>query len=540
MFTSIKEGWKSIPSHGDYIISVKGQIVNTILNKAIMPDTNNIVRIDGQEFTVHALMGCTFLSNDISNPYRNRVLFKDGDTSNLSLDNLYIEDTSDLPGEIWAKFNEANGRPVKNFYRVSNKGRVKSVQHDAYPSSYLGKGKRPCPETILSQVVGDRGYKTVWLSAETKPDIVAQVHRLVASCFCYNDDPEHKTQVNHKDGNPSNNDWGNLEWCTPSENAQHAIRTGLRGDWNGRKLRYQVKRLETGEVYASLSDVDKILGRAKGYCSDHLDSGRPITDVDGNIWTLEVNEYVDQKVHTEGQHCTIDEFPGKEFISLSEASLAIGRWEGYISDALKRGGVIKNKAGQVMHIHLIGDAPVVAANEVRAQKKAAGLLPEKKKPNYLSKSNVHKSLKRIETGEIYASMSAADRAMGRPQGYVSECFAFSRNMTDRDGNIWTFELLEEGSVILHYKKNPCYIDEIPGKEFANVAEACEAIGRNGTYISDRVSAKKPMTSKDGQLIHFHYSDPEKEAKLQSKYYAVVDLVNVDIKPKQKNLFNISP
>ena len=43
-------------------------------------------------------------------------------------------------------------------------------------------------------------------------------HRIIASQFCDNDDPEHKTVVNHIDGNIKNNSYTNLEWLSQSDN----------------------------------------------------------------------------------------------------------------------------------------------------------------------------------------------------------------------------------------------------------------------------------------------------------------------------------
>lgn len=56
------------------------------------------------------------------------------------------------------------------------------------------------------------------------------VHKAVALAWVPNDDPTMKTVVNHKDGDPLNNWYENLEWTTYSGNNYHAVNTGLRPD----------------------------------------------------------------------------------------------------------------------------------------------------------------------------------------------------------------------------------------------------------------------------------------------------------------------
>lgn len=73
------------------------------------------------------------------------------------------------------------------------------------------------------------GYCRITL---TKPDGKRGglfVHRAIALAFIPN--PENKPDVNHMDGNKSNNALSNLEWATRGENMRHAKNTGL---WNRR------------------------------------------------------------------------------------------------------------------------------------------------------------------------------------------------------------------------------------------------------------------------------------------------------------------
>jgi len=118
--------------------------------------------------------------------------------------------------EIWL--------PVSGYeeiYRVSNLGRVKSIDHFVLVSSgrnRIQKGR------MIKADISSKGYTQVSLS-KNKSKFHTGVHRLVAIAFIENNND--KPQVNHIDGNKQNNRVENLEWCTNQENQIHAVSNNL-------------------------------------------------------------------------------------------------------------------------------------------------------------------------------------------------------------------------------------------------------------------------------------------------------------------------
>lgn len=68
-----------------------------------------------------------------------------------------------------------------------------------------------------------KGYRAVSICVNGK-ETTALVHRLIMAAF----NGESKLQVNHINGNKSDNRLENLEYCTCSENHKHAYRVGLK------------------------------------------------------------------------------------------------------------------------------------------------------------------------------------------------------------------------------------------------------------------------------------------------------------------------
>jgi hypothetical protein len=100
---------------------------------------------------------------------------------------------------------------IKGFekYEVSNHGQIRNVK----------------TKYVLAQFLGGNGYYKVGLWNHSGEKKRLMTHRLVAVTFC--DNKNNKPVINHIDGNKTNNNSYNLEWCTHKENIRHAYDLGL-------------------------------------------------------------------------------------------------------------------------------------------------------------------------------------------------------------------------------------------------------------------------------------------------------------------------
>lgn len=110
----------------------------------------------------------------------------------------------------------------EDLYKISNKGIIIRKEF-----SIINKcnQKRTYSEKIIKPSINSSGYKKVVLR-KNGVGSNEYLHRLLAIHFLPN--PQKLPNVNHIDGNKLNCNLSNLEWCTISENSQHAFDNNLR------------------------------------------------------------------------------------------------------------------------------------------------------------------------------------------------------------------------------------------------------------------------------------------------------------------------
>ena len=151
--------------------------------------------------------------------------------------------------EIWKDIPQYEG-----LYQASSIGRIRSIDRKITQTanggnvkfSYMKKGR------VLKQTVQNGNYQMVSISINGKHR-ECTVHRLVASAFI--DNPLNYRDVNHKNGNKTDNRVENLEWVSHGDNIRHSYHTLKQ------KRHYKpIICCDTGIVYSSCKEASEKTG----------------------------------------------------------------------------------------------------------------------------------------------------------------------------------------------------------------------------------------------------------------------------------------
>lgn len=131
----------------------------------------------------------------------------------------------------------------EGIYKVNNKGEIYSIKNNKILKQYKNK---------------TTGYYMVDLRNKEKRSNKT-VHRIVMESF----KGYKNMDVNHIDGNKSNNNIGNLEWCTRKENLDHAWNNKLRTKTCNKKVQMLDEEMNVVKTFNSHNEVYKFLGIKK-------------------------------------------------------------------------------------------------------------------------------------------------------------------------------------------------------------------------------------------------------------------------------------
>lgn len=155
----------------------------------------------------------------------------------------------------------------EGLYRISDHGKVKSLA-----KTWVSANGRVCAkgETVLKPDISGE-YLRVTLCKDSVQYRMS-IHRIVAQHFIPN--PNNLPFVNHKFGDKHDNRASELEWCTASENMQHADKMGLRKMPFGETL-YNTKISDADvrlirELYSTHKMPQKQLAQRFGVCKNTI------------------------------------------------------------------------------------------------------------------------------------------------------------------------------------------------------------------------------------------------------------------------------
>jgi hypothetical protein len=179
-------------------------------------------------------------------------------------------------------------KPIRGYeglYEVSNMGRVKSLDQVSYRSNgitmcYIRQKGR----LLKGRLVGSKKkkqYLGVLLCRNGKQEN-KKIHRLVAEAFIPN--PNNYPQIDHIDGNKTNNTVSNLEWVTNEENMRRSWEKGLRSYCGENSPRAKLTQSEVDEIRNTYVPGVRGFGRKSLAKKYHVSENAIKAITEGRTW----------------------------------------------------------------------------------------------------------------------------------------------------------------------------------------------------------------------------------------------------------------
>lgn len=199
--------------------------------------------------------------------------------------NVIEQILTELLDKQYSKYSPGSGDILSNImkkYHIT-KTTLYAIINGEYTNNICDNITRKCitefPEysvDIYGNVYGKNGYQMTPEYTDTGYAVIRfcydkmykkRIHRLVADAFIPN--PLNLPEINHIDGNKTNNNVSNLEWCTRKYNMQHASTVLHKMNWSenrklnsfGKKTARKLSNDDIINIKAEISDIIHLKGK---------------------------------------------------------------------------------------------------------------------------------------------------------------------------------------------------------------------------------------------------------------------------------------